>query len=170
MSYGSLVMIKPVFITGFMSTGKSTVAPIVANKLGWRWIDTDRLIEKRMRQTITQIFSRHGEAYFRVVEQGVMYELAAREQIIVSTGGGALIDEATYHAVAASCCVACLHVEKDVIRKRLTSPRSRRPLAPHWEELFDQRRDAYARIRYQIEPGRTPQETANRIIAACKNR
>jgi shikimate kinase len=54
-----------IYLVGFMASGKSTVARMLAARLGWRFEDIDELIERRERLTIADIFARHGEAYFR---------------------------------------------------------------------------------------------------------
>src|SRR2546428_7228902 len=80
---------RNVVLIGFMGTGKSEVGQLLARRLGWTFIDTDRRIETRQRATVAQIFARHGEEYFRRAEAGVVAEAASRRDAVVATGGGA---------------------------------------------------------------------------------
>ncbi len=77
-----------VYIIGFMGSGKTTAGEKLASSLGWSYIDLDREIEKKERKTIPQIFSQHGEAYFRSVEKGILKSLGSHKETIISTGGG----------------------------------------------------------------------------------
>ena len=77
-----------VVITGFMATGKSTVGRLVAQKLDFRFIDTDEMIEKRCRKRIADIFSEEGEEVFRKREEKIAAQLAERYGLVIATGGG----------------------------------------------------------------------------------
>src|SRR2546430_14456395 len=81
---------RNVVLIGFMGTGKSEVGQLLARRLGWTFIDTDRRIEARQRATVAQIFARHGEEYFRTVEASVVAEAAARRDAVNATGSGAV--------------------------------------------------------------------------------
>src|SRR2546428_9104229 len=82
---------RNVVLIGFMGTGKSEVGQLLARRLGWTFIDTDRRIETRQRATVAQIFARHGEEYFRRAEAGVVAEVASRRDAVVATGGGVVL-------------------------------------------------------------------------------
>jgi shikimate kinase len=81
-----------VYLVGFMASGKSTVARALAERLGWQFEDIDELIERRERQTIADVFSRHGEAYFRGVEREILRLLQPLRHVVVATGGGTFAD------------------------------------------------------------------------------
>ncbi len=80
--------IRNLALTGFMGSGKSSVGHAVAKRLGFEFLDTDHLIERRAGLSIPEIFDRPGEAAFRELEREVVEELATRERIVISTGGG----------------------------------------------------------------------------------
>jgi len=63
-----------VYLVGFMAAGKTTLARALAKRLDWQAVDVDELIEARERQTVAEIFARHGEAYFRALERQVIVE------------------------------------------------------------------------------------------------
>ncbi|NJN97352.1 MAG: shikimate kinase [Anaerolineales bacterium] len=99
---------KNIILTGFMGTGKSTVGCLVAAELGREFVDMDTLIEQREGRPIAQIFADSGEAYFRQLEAGLCRELAAREGLVIATGGGALVTEANLRVMGSSGLVICL--------------------------------------------------------------
>lgn len=77
------------FIIGFKSTGKTTLGKSLAAKLHMEFIDLDHLIEKMEGETVTEIFSKEGEEEFRVREWNALKEAVKKDNIVVSTGGGA---------------------------------------------------------------------------------
>jgi len=72
-----------------MGSGKSTCGSILAGKIGYDFVDMDHLIEETAGMTIPGIFSEHGEGVFRKWENDILLELCKREDVVVSTGGGA---------------------------------------------------------------------------------
>lgn len=78
-----------IFLIGFMGSGKSHNGKKLARTLKYKFIDLDHYLEKKADLTITQIFERYGEEYFRTLEQECLHEMADRDNIVVATGGGA---------------------------------------------------------------------------------
>lgn len=81
-----------VILTGFMGTGKSTIGRMVAKRLGFKYVDSDDLIETRTGKSIENIFDEDGEKSFREVESEVIKSIS-EDNIVLSTGGGAVIRE-----------------------------------------------------------------------------
>lgn len=79
-----------VFLTGFMGSGKSTIGPILANVLGYGFLDLDEAIEARLGTSIKAYFAQAGEAAFRDVETEVLLEMAQGQELVIALGGGAL--------------------------------------------------------------------------------
>jgi shikimate kinase len=77
-------------LTGFMGSGKTTVGPLVAARLGWRFLDADDVIEAEAASTIAELFVRHGEAAFRDREHATIARLAAQDALVLALGGGAI--------------------------------------------------------------------------------
>ena len=77
-------------LTGFSGTGKTTVAALVAARLGWEVVDADDVIEAQAGRAVPDIIAEDGETAFRAIEASVFADLASRERIIVASGGGAL--------------------------------------------------------------------------------
>ncbi len=84
-----------VFLTGFMGSGKSTIGPELAGRIGYGFTDMDKAIEENERMSVREIFERHGEEYFRSAERDMLHTLSESEKrIVVALGGGALSDAA----------------------------------------------------------------------------
>ena len=158
-------------ITGFMATGKTSVARIVAEKLGRKFVDIDALIKSREGMSVRAIFETRGEAYFRAREAEACAELAARANLVIATGGGALVDPRN-RAVFRNACVVCLDATPDAILARL-APRGAqdRPLLAsadpraRIEELLRARREAYAQIAHHVDAtGKTINQVAEEIL------
>jgi shikimate kinase len=79
---------NPVFLIGYMASGKTTLGKHLAKSLGLQFIDMDTFIENRYRQTISEIFAAKGESGFREVERLVLHEIEGFENVVISTGGG----------------------------------------------------------------------------------
>jgi shikimate kinase len=86
---------RRIVLTGFMGSGKTTLGPLVAARLGWSFIDVDDVIEAEAGVTIAEIFARHGEAAFRERERETIARLAAGDSLVLALGGGAIEHEGT---------------------------------------------------------------------------
>lgn len=92
---GSSARARRIVLTGFMGSGKSTVGPLVARRLGWRFVDADDVIAAEAGTTIPEIFAREGEAAFRERERSTIARLAGEDALVLALGGGAIEHEAT---------------------------------------------------------------------------
>jgi len=90
---------RNVFLVGFMGAGKTTVGKILADKTRYEYLDADKVIEKRAGATITQIFSEHGEPYFRDLESESLEELAKNGNQVIATGGGVIQRDRNWDAM-----------------------------------------------------------------------
>src|SRR4051812_22202159 len=79
----------PIFLIGFMASGKTTVGRLLAERLDWAFVDLDKVIEDAAGKTVAEIFKAEGEAGFRKRETGALSEVAERRKTVVATGGGA---------------------------------------------------------------------------------
>lgn len=80
-----------VFLIGYRGSGKTAVAHLLAERLGWSWCDADAVLEERFGKTIRQIFADEGEPSFRDKETQVLIDLCTRQSIVVATGGGVVL-------------------------------------------------------------------------------
>ena len=160
-----------VILTGFMGTGKTTVGRRVAAMLGRPFVDMDALIEERAGMPIPEIFRREGEARFRALEAKLCGELAQQADLVVATGGGALVSDENRRVLSQCGLVVCLGCRPDALVGRLGSGASRPmlsgdDLAVRTGELLTQRLPAYQRIPFHIETAdKTPNQVAAQVIA-----
>ena len=92
---GGRAAVRRIVLTGFMGSGKSTVGPLLAERLGWRFIDADDVIVAETGMAIAEFFARHGEAAFRQRERETIARLAGEDALVLALGGGAIEDAQT---------------------------------------------------------------------------
>ncbi len=110
-----------------MGTGKTTVGRELAKKKKWRFADLDELIELREGKTVSDIFSKKGESYFRILEKRVLKEVSSQGKFVVACGGGVVINKENIKRMKESGVMICLKADPSVILKR-TSRAANRPL------------------------------------------
>ena len=115
-------MTPPLRITlvGFSGAGKSTVARLVAERLGWSWVDTDDLIERQAAKTVPELFATEGEAAFREREAMVFASLKA-DRLVVAAGGGSGLPEGTRRSIVEAGLVICLDATVETVVARLAA-------------------------------------------------
>ena len=163
---------KNIILTGFMGTGKSTVGQLVAAELGREFVDMDTLIEMREGRPIPQIFTEAGEPYFRQLEAALCAELAARQGLVIATGGGALLPERNLRVLDRTGLVICLDCAPEVLWQRIGGSENRPMLAEADDSRFsrlaallEQRAPTYARIAYHLDVTRlSAQQVARRVV------
>jgi shikimate kinase len=116
-----------IYLTGFMGSGKSTIGPILANTIGYDFVDLDRAIEESEGKSVTRVFQEDGERHFRQVERAILVTLSARAGLVVSLGGGTLSEPANMETVRASGILVYIKLSTDLLFKRLKH-KSDRPL------------------------------------------
>src|SRR3954453_16207329 len=89
------VSIRRLMLTGFMGSGKSTVGPLLATRMGWRFVDADDVIVADAEMPIAEFFAHHGEAAFRQREHATISRLAGEDALVLALGGGAIETEPT---------------------------------------------------------------------------
>ncbi len=160
-----------IYLVGFMAAGKTTVARAVAARLGWRAEDIDELIEARDRRTVSEIFARQGEPYFRGVEREIVRLLLPLRHVVVATGGGTFMDPDNRAAINLDGLSVWLDVPFEELLSRLPAD-GRRPLAAdlgQMERLFAVRQAAYAHAHMRIDArGAAPEDVADRILEAVE--
>ena len=172
-------------LTGFMGTGKSSIAPILARRLAWTYIDSDEVLVARAGKPIAAIFESDGEARFRSLEREIIAHISQSRPLcpqsghalpaVIATGGGVLMDDANYHALNHAGVIICLSARPEVIARRVERSRARRPklleggkpLRERIEELLAQRKDAYARAEAVVDTSDLNVErAAEKVLAA----
>jgi len=161
----------PIFLIGFMGSGKTTVGGLLAKRLGWSFADLDELIVRSAGLTVAQIFAREGEEGFRRRETAAVRAAAAGRQSVVATGGGAACRDENLALMLASGRVVALAVSAAEAVRRAGS-RSGRPLLDGSADplaaataLLAARQPFYARAHLQVETDRrTPEEAVSEIV------
>lgn len=141
------------YLVGFMGSGKTTVARALGRRLGWPVIDLDEEIEHREGCTVSDLFRRHGEGYFRKVERDVLLEHLPRRHVVIATGGGTFVQAANRADILADGTAVWLDVPFARIVDRVPSD-GRRPLAADREAfaaLFESRKDAYRLAHHRLD-------------------
>ncbi|HZR81325.1 MAG TPA: shikimate kinase [Candidatus Binatia bacterium] len=166
-----------VVLTGFMGTGKTVVGQRVAERLARPFLDTDAIVERRAGRTVREIFARDGEDRFRELEHEAVAEACATPDAVVATGGGALVDDRNFSALARDALMVCLTAEPGVIARRVRATAADRPLlkgrlglTARIRELLAARAAVYARIPCAVDTSaRTVEQVADEIVAALAN-
>jgi shikimate kinase len=145
-----------IYIVGFMAAGKTTLARALARRLGWQAVDIDELIEQRDRLSVSEIFAKRGEAYFRALERQMLFEQILPRHLVVATGGGTFADAQNRAAINQDGVSVWLDVPLDRLIDRVPAD-GRRPLAADragFERLYYQRRAAYEQAHVRLDAGR----------------
>lgn len=116
-----------IFLTGFSTAGKSTIGPILANSLGYDFVDIDKAIVEKEKKSVVEIFREKGEAYFRQLEYELLQHYAHAENLVVALGGGTLENDKSFELVKDSGTVIYLKSEVNTLAKRLSN-KDDRPL------------------------------------------
>lgn len=119
---------RPIFLTGFMGAGKSTIGPLLAKKLGWNFIETDLEIEKEAGLSIPEIFRLKGEPGFRQLENLVITRHAFAPRSVVSLGGGSLTHSETRTLLQKTGRLVWLTADPLTLNQRLKTQSNERPL------------------------------------------
>jgi len=166
-------------LIGYRCTGKTTIGRILAAKLGWPLVDTDTLIQERAGKTIKEIVAAGGWPEFRRLEREVVADVAARDQQVISAGGGAILDDANTQALRAGGKVVLLTAPPETIWQRMKADPKTLAERPNLTDaggiaevagLLKERKAKYdAACHYRIPTDRfSPDETAGRILAWLK--
>ena len=165
----------PVFLTGFMATGKTKVGRLLARRMGRRFIDTDDMVEERAGMSIAEVFAQKGESWFRDLEHACLVEVASRGDVVVALGGGAITQKRNRDAIRESPGVLiCLQADLETILERVSRKETRPLLAgldteqkrKKIERMLAERAPFYASANIAVHSSgeRTPEETAREIL------
>lgn len=166
---------KNIILTGFMGTGKTAVGRELSRLLNMNLIDVDTEIEKSQRMTINEIFKQFGEPKFREIETEMIRKLSERKDVIISTGGGAVLRQENMDVLRKQGVIICLMASPETILKR-TSRNTNRPLLQvedpfgKIQELLNFRKPFYKKADIIINTeDKTPLQIAEQIIETIKD-
>jgi shikimate kinase len=168
--------VKNIILTGFMGTGKTAVGRELSRMLDLKIVDIDTEIERSQKMTINDIFKNHGEKHFRDIETKMIQKISGQKNIIISTGGGAVLREENMELLRENGSVFCLSASAETIYER-TSRSDERPLLKVEDpmakirELLEYRMPFYEQAGTVVETdGKTPLQIAEEIAEIIKCR
>lgn len=157
-----LSLSRPVFFVGFMGAGKTSVARRLARSCSVASVDMDTYLERREGKRVKEIFAESGEEGFRAVETDVLAELAAKEPLLVSCGGGVILREENRAILAEGGFVVYLRVTADEAASRISDTSSR----PLFQDLEAARARCEERLPLYEAVADVTVDTAGKGVAA----
>jgi len=167
---------RRIVLTGFMGSGKSTVGPLVAKRLGWGFTDVDEVIEAEAGTTIAELFARHGEAQFREREHATIARLAAGEALVLALGGGAIEHPVTRALLVGGAGTLLVHLEVELATTlaRCSGTEHTRPILAEQANLanrYERRLPLYREAHVSIAvDALTPEQVVERIVTAAERK
>lgn len=159
------------YLTGFMGSGKTTVAQLLADKLGWDYIDLDAEIETAHQDTIANIFAARGEPEFRKIETEILKRVIRQIErgmpSVVALGGGTFVQPINAALLEDHGISIWLDCPLETIEMRLEDTTSR-PLAHDksaFRRLYEERRAAYGNAEFRIDAGCALEDAVKSIMA-----
>lgn len=165
---------RRIVLTGFMGSGKTTVGPLVARQLGWKFVDVDNVIEAEAGIPIAEIFARHGEAHFREQERATIARLVETDGLVLALGGGAIEAEATRVLLLNTPGTVLVHLEVTLATTlaRCDGTEQTRPILADQANLasrYQRRLPLYRMAHVNISVDRrTPRQVVDEILRATK--
>jgi shikimate kinase len=162
------------FLIGYRGAGKTTVARLLAERLGWKWLDADDVLESRFGRSIRAIFADEGETGFRDKETAVLADLCKLQSHVVATGGGVVLRQENCKQMRGAGLVVWLCADAKTLWKRLQTDASTAQRRPDLtcgglaeiEQLLAVRQPPYAACAHLTvdTAGREPLEVAAEIL------
>ena len=165
---------KNIVLTGFMASGKTSVGSEIARISKLEFIDTDALIEQELNMTVSKIFEKFGEEFFRKKEKEVINRVSNSQGAVIATGGGAVLDKENMQNLRKNGVIFNLEPTITIMLTRLSNDSGLRPLAQAgWQDLmtrFGERKPFYDDCDYKIHitEETTPRDIAIEIISKMK--
>lgn len=170
---------EKVILTGYRATGKTSIGKILADMLGFKFIDTDRVIEKRQGESIAEIVDRGGWDLFRRQEEALLIELAQRDHLVIATGGGSVMHEKAWEKLRQNGLSVWLTADINTICRRLAADDNTDDLRPPLTEMgtmdeicmvLNERQPLYEKCSDLIvkTDDKTAEEAAEYILAEFK--
>lgn len=159
---------KLIYLLGFMGSGKTTVGALLAQELGWPFIDLDATLEAGQGMSIREIFEQSGEPFFRELERAALTEASRTSPAVIALGGGTFVQKANLEFIretgGATVWLDCPAEELERRCQGLTT----RPLfrdSLSFRRLYEQRLPFYQLAEFRVSTGgMTPPEVVSQIL------
>jgi shikimate kinase len=167
---------KNIILTGFMGTGKSSVGKVLAAKIGYGYCDLDDLIIKHAKISINEIFEKFGEKYFRELETYMIKQVSLAENMVIATGGGAVIKEDNRQLLHSTGVIVNLEASVEQICSRLSDDATRpllkdRKSLEQVKDLLKEREPYYADADIRIDTtGKKVEYVVEEILCRLKGK
>jgi shikimate kinase len=168
------------FLIGYRGSGKTTVGRVVADRLGWDFLDADAVLEQQFGQTIREIFAKEGEAGFRDKETAILENLCDRTEVVIATGGGIVLREENRQQLTRHGFVAWLTADPETLLARIQADPTTNERRPNLaggglvevEQLLAVREPLYRACADVVVPvgALSPEQAADAILAAWNTR
>lgn len=119
---------RPIFIIGYMATGKTTLGRALARHAGLQHIDLDFYIEQRFHSTVSGLFATKGEEGFRRIEAAMLREVGEMQDVVISCGGGTPCFSGNMEYMNSRGTTVCLRASEDIVADRIMKAGDKRPL------------------------------------------
>ncbi len=159
---------RNIFLIGMMGSGKSQTGPNLAKMIDYAFVDTDDVIEKASKQSISNIFQKDGETAFRNLEKQVLKEISQHHSLVIATGGG-LVTLPENWGILHQGIVIWLDLDIKRSIQRLESDKKKRPLliddlSKTFSQIYESRKPIYLESDLRIEvEDQSPYEVATMI-------
>ena len=145
---------KNLVLLGMMASGKSTIGALLSKKLGLKFFDIDKIMEKEMRMTIAEIFDKKSEVFFRNLEESIVLKTLQNKNSIISLGGGAFFNDNVRKEVIMNQISFWLDCNDKTLLKRIRN-NTKRPIANKLTdkeliELIKKRKKIYVKAKFKI--------------------
>ncbi len=164
-----------IFLIGFMGTGKSTIAEELKYMIGVDSVEMDQMIVNRTQMSISEIFAKYGEEYFRDLETNLLLEITESESMLVSCGGGTVIRKENVEYMKKSGHIVLLTATPETIYERVKNSTDRPILNQNMSvefiaELMERRRERYLQAADLVvsTDGKTTEEICEEILIKLK--
>ena len=171
---GTGMRTRRIALTGFMGSGKSTVGPLVARQLGWKFVDSDDVIAAEAGATIPEIFAQEGETAFRERERATIARLAGEDALVLALGGGAIENAATRSLLGRGPETLLVHLEVELATtlERCRGTEHLRPILADQANLasrYQRRLPLYRTAHVSIAvDALTPEQVVEAIVQAMR--
>ena len=168
-------MKKNLILTGMMGVGKSTVGKALSRRLLMNFSDIDVIIESKLEMNIQEIFEKKGEPFFRQIEEKITLEELKKENIIISLGGGAIMNSKIKKSILLNSVSFWLDLDIKTLEKRLKKSKKRpllneKNLGNSLKQIYKERENTYAAANYKINCSKLNINlTTDRIIKLYAN-